>query len=95
LFTKRAVEDLTGIWEYTCDTWSDRQADKYYSLLIEACKEIASDHRKGKSYDELAEDMKGYVVQRHIIFLKRTAIKEVLVVRILHAHMDLRGKMKS
>jgi toxin ParE1/3/4 len=39
--TNQAVEDLSGIWQYTFDTWSERQADKYYSLLIDSFEEIA------------------------------------------------------
>jgi len=36
-FTNNAVKDLTDIWSYTLDTWSENQADKYYkpSLFIE------------------------------------------------------------
>jgi toxin ParE1/3/4 len=32
--TNKAVEDLTDIWNYTLENWSERQADKYYDLLI-------------------------------------------------------------
>ena len=28
--TNKAVEDLTEIWNYTYDKWSEYQADKYY-----------------------------------------------------------------
>ncbi len=31
LFTRKAVEDLTGIYEYTLEFWSESQADKYYN----------------------------------------------------------------
>ena len=34
--TKEAEEDLFQIWEYTVDTWSEEQADQYYSVLISA-----------------------------------------------------------
>lgn len=30
--TNRAVEDLTHIWNYTLDKWSENQADKYSSF---------------------------------------------------------------
>jgi hypothetical protein len=33
-FTNKAIEDISNIWEYTFDNWSEKQADKYYSLLI-------------------------------------------------------------
>ena len=32
--TKKAVDDLSEIWEYTYDTWSEKQADKYYGLSL-------------------------------------------------------------
>ena len=41
-FTKKAVEDLTNIWNYTFDNWSEKQADIYYNALIENCQIIAS-----------------------------------------------------
>ena len=33
-FTKKAKIDLEEIWEYTYETWSEKQADKYYNELI-------------------------------------------------------------
>ncbi len=91
-FSKRAVQDLAGIWEYTFDEWSERQADKYYSILIQACQEIAADSKKGKPYDEVAENVSGFLIYRHIILFKRISASEVLIVRILHAQMDLKSK---
>jgi toxin ParE1/3/4 len=35
--TNRAVEDLSKIWEYTLEVWSENQADKYYDMLISNC----------------------------------------------------------
>lgn len=39
--TNKAVEDLSKIWDYTFETWSENQADKYYEMLISNCQEIA------------------------------------------------------
>ena len=39
--TNKAVADLSKIWEYTFEIWSEKQADKYYDELISNCKEIA------------------------------------------------------
>jgi hypothetical protein len=33
--TNRAVADLTQIWNYTLDNWSENQADRYYKMLID------------------------------------------------------------
>ena len=32
--TKKAVNDLTTIWEYTFKEWSIEQANKYYGFLL-------------------------------------------------------------
>ncbi|MHA7865018.1 type II toxin-antitoxin system RelE/ParE family toxin [Flagellimonas marinaquae] len=37
----KAVEDLAGIWEYTIEKWSEQQADRYYNLLLDSCRDIA------------------------------------------------------
>ena len=39
--TQKAVEDLSKIWEYTFEVWSEQQADKYYNELISSCEVIA------------------------------------------------------
>lgn len=33
--TNQAVEDLTNIWEYTFEKWSEKQAEIYYKMLVE------------------------------------------------------------
>ena len=35
-FTNKAVEDLSDIWEYTAEAWSQKQADKYYEAGVPA-----------------------------------------------------------
>jgi toxin ParE1/3/4 len=40
--TKEAREDLFRIWEYTVDTWSEDQADNYFTTIISALERIAS-----------------------------------------------------
>ena len=47
-FTNKAVEDLTEIWNYTFEEWSEQQADKYYQLLIDNCNEITQNPALGK-----------------------------------------------
>ena len=91
-FSKKAVQDLADIWNYTLTEWSERQVDKYYSTLIQACQEIATNKKKGKSYENIAENIRGLLIFRHIILFKRISKTEILVVRILHAQMDLKSK---
>ncbi len=90
--TNKAVEDLADIWEYTYDTWSERQANKYYTLLLQACQEISNDPNKGKAYDEVAQGMMGYLAYRHFVMYRKISSNEILIIRILHSQMDLKSK---
>ena len=33
-FTNKAVEDLSGIWDYTYDIWSEKQAEWIKTVVI-------------------------------------------------------------
>ena len=41
ILTNKAVEDLSTIWNYTFETWSETQADKYYIMLLNSCRDIS------------------------------------------------------
>ena len=93
-FTRKAVEDLTGIWNYTADAWSESQADEYYGMLIAACRRIAENpSAAGRRYDEVAEGLFGVKAGRHILFYRSADSGGVEIVRILHERMDLKTKI--
>lgn len=93
-FTRKAVEDLTGIWNYTADTWSEAQADEYYGMLIDACRRVAENPiAAGRRYDEVAEGVFGVKAGRHILFYRSQDPDEVLIIRILHERMDLKARI--
>lgn len=93
--TKKAVEDLNNIWNYTIDKWSEKQADKYYSLLKEFCQEIADNPTVGKKYEGIADDLFGYKVNRHIIFYRVLKDQPIEITRILHGRMDLKNRINE
>jgi len=93
--SKKAVQDLSKIWDYTYEVWSENQADKYYELLIVSCQEISKSPDIGKNYDELEKDILGCKVGKHIIFYQKTKPKEILIVRILHERMDLKTRIEQ
>lgn len=88
--TNKAVEDLSKIWKYTFEVWSEQQADKYYGGLISNCQEIAENHEFGKSYDGISEQLLGMRVNRHIIFYRTLNENYVEITRILHERMDFK-----
>lgn len=93
-FTVKAVEDLTDIWNYTVDSWSEQQADTYYEMLISSCRKVACNPVLfGKEYNEIAEDLYGFKANKHIIFYRIITNGDVEIVRILHERMDLSNKL--
>jgi len=92
--TNSAVKDLSDIWNYTYNTWSESQADKYYKLILNACSAIAKKPEQGKVYEEIYPNLKGKKASKHIIFYRVMDDKSIEVTRILHERMELKNKLK-
>ena len=90
--TNKAVNDLSEIWDYSIETWSENQAEKYYELTFTSCSDLANNPKLGKSYDILTKGIFGYKSCEHIIFYSVKSKNEIEIVRILHAMMDLKSK---
>ncbi|TNF28937.1 MAG: type II toxin-antitoxin system RelE/ParE family toxin [Bacteroidetes bacterium] len=95
VLTKKAVQDLAEVWEYTFDKWSEKQADRYYESLISACSEIAENPMVGKKYEDVSPDLFGLLVGRHIIFYRLLATDHIEITRILHQRMDLKKRIEE
>jgi len=93
--TKKAIEDLSKIWDYTFEEWSEYQADKYYQMLIDNFNEISQNHDLGKNYEDIASTLFGFKAGKHIIFYRRINSTEIEITRILHEMMDLKKKIKE
>lgn len=92
-FTHKAIEDITSIWNYTFENWSEKQADTYYHLILQNCKEVANSPELGKNYSVITEGLLGFKTGRHIIFYKKINDNEVEIIRILHEQMDLKNRV--
>ncbi|MFY0631742.1 MAG: type II toxin-antitoxin system RelE/ParE family toxin [Flavobacteriaceae bacterium] len=92
-FTNKAVEDLTKIWGYTFEVWTEKQADKYYNELISSCQDIAENPGLGKNYDGISKQLLGMKANRHIIFYRTVNKNYVEITRILHERMDLKKRI--
>ena len=91
--TNKAVADLSKIWEYTFEVWSEKQADKYYDGLISNCEEIAENPDLGKKYKGISEQLLGLKSNRHIIFYRTLNENYVEITRVLHESMDLKKRI--
>ena len=95
-FSKKTLEDLSGIWNYTVDAWSVTQADKYYASLVEACQAIPQRNRHlDREYVEIVAGLYGFKFGKHIIFYRELEDGGFEVVRILHERMDLKRRIRE
>ncbi|MGK4568197.1 type II toxin-antitoxin system RelE/ParE family toxin [Flavobacterium sp. 3HN19-14] len=92
-FTRRALNDLIEIWDYTVETWSENQAEKYYNLIIASCMDLSDNPKLGKSYEILSLNVLGYKCGEHIIFYREISKNEIEIERVLHGMMDLKSKL--
>ncbi len=93
-FSNKAVEDLADIWNYTVETWSEAQADKYYTMLVDTCRKIADNPRPlGREYSEIMPGLFGFRTGKHIVFYRSLPDDTVEIVRILHECMDLKHRI--
>jgi toxin ParE1/3/4 len=91
--TNEAVKDLSGIWNYTFDNWSEKQADDYFHMLLACFQDIADNPKLGRNYDGIKSELLGYKASRHIIFYRKSINKPIEITRILHERMDLKNKL--
>ncbi|SRR5690606_141091 len=91
--SNKAVEDLSKIYEYTFEFWSEFQAEKYYSELIETSELLAENPNIGKIFEEINADIFRFPANKHIIFYRIIDKQKIEVVRILGADMDLKNRI--
>lgn len=95
VLTKKTLEDLTKIWDYSFEVWSESQADKYYHMIIDSCEELGAKKVIGKAYPEIHNEILGYRIGQHITFYRHIKGYKVEVTRILHARMDLKNRLSG
>jgi toxin ParE1/3/4 len=87
-YTNLALDDLEEIWKYTLETWSEKQADKYYFEIIDRCEELKFDFELTNDYSSILLELKGVKINRHLIFFRFSSNDVIEIVRILHEKMN-------
>ena len=82
VLTNKAVEDLSEIWDYTYEVWSENQAEKYYYELLDDCQELSKSQSLGKNYDEIHQVIFGYNSGQHVIFYRIINSEKIEITRI-------------
>ena len=86
--SQTATKDLESIWLFTKERWSERQADRYYQLIINEINVICSHPNAGLNYSHIRKGYSASKVKAHLIFYRFKSNK-IEIIRILHERMDL------
>lgn len=87
ILVPRARRDLAEVWNYTAETWSASQADRYLARLVSKINRLARPQPATRRCDDLYPGLWRVKSDSHLIFFL-LADNEVQVVRILHEQMD-------
>ncbi len=94
--SRKAEEDLEGIWLYTLGTWSKEQADRYLSLIFDEIEFLSINPKTGQDFDHIRKNYRHSKVKSHLIFYKHKKSNDIIeVIRILHERMDLENRISE
>ena len=93
ILRQKAIYDLNDIWDYTFEKWSEKQADKNYTIIKLACNTIGENPDIGKDYVGISKNLLGLKSGKHIIFYQVISDDRIEVIRILHEQMDLKNRI--
>ncbi|RZJ70481.1 type II toxin-antitoxin system RelE/ParE family toxin [Flavobacterium sp.] len=91
--TEAAYNDLSDIYFYTTEKWSEEQASKYFESII-AEIELFSEHpENAKQMSKVRIDFFYFRALLHYVFFKKND-DTIEVVRILHKMMDFSNHLE-
>jgi toxin ParE1/3/4 len=98
-FHPEAIEQQTNIWIYTCQNWSEEQANMYIDGLHDKLSIIAKDFTLLRSLpNNIHPQVKFFHYERHYVFLKiapNDCSESIQVLAILHDSMDISIKLRE
>jgi len=86
--SKASQDDLKQIKSYSYATWGIKRTQKYLTTIENTLETLVISPDLGKNRDELIAGLFSFKINKHIIFY-RCNDKELEVVRILHARMNI------
>lgn len=89
VFSPRARSDLAEIWDFTAGRWGADQADRYVGAIVATVDAVAAGEKTGRAVDRVRRGYRRIRSGSHLVFYRRGASAEVVVVRILHERMDV------
>jgi len=89
IISKKAIEDINNIWNYTAENWSMEQADRYYNLIYDEIEYIVQNFELAHDFSKIRKSYKYSKVKSHLIFFKKDKNNDIEIIRVLHERMNI------
>ncbi len=83
-----AAQDIEEILEQSLAEFGLAQTENYYDSLTNCLKLLADNPEMGRAADEIRPGYRRFPHKSHLVFYRVVRKHDILVVRILHHHMD-------
>ena len=93
--TEDAESDLREIWRYTCNRWSEKQADLYLDALKAGCERLATGEALCKTFPQIHPHLKSCRCEQHYLFFPQAENLPPVVIAFLHKRMDLLTRLQE
>ena len=91
--TRSAQADLRSIARFTQSQWGVRQRNAYLKEVDQVFRSLAKNPLMGRACDDIREGYRKFPHGAHVIYYKQSSEDELLIVRILHATMDVESNI--
>ena len=85
--SKEAANDIDDILSYSITHFGLEQTETYYQSLDNCLELLGNNPERGASVDDLRKGYRCFQHESHIVFYIPRE-HDILIVRILHRHMD-------
>lgn len=86
--SKAAAQDVADILEQSLVEFGLPQTESYFNSLQHCLQLLSENPEMGRGADEIRPGYRRFPHKSHLIFYRPTNKHDILVVRILHHHMD-------
>ncbi|SFR55612.1 type II toxin-antitoxin system RelE/ParE family toxin [Thiomicrospira sp. ALE5] len=90
----KAHDDLSDIWNYTCQQWGTAQAETYIRNIWQTIESLKSNYNASQHIDFVRTGYRKIQAGSHVIFFKPTTTS-ITIIRTLHQQMDIERHLVS
>jgi toxin ParE1/3/4 len=85
--SKSSRRDLLEIADHSAEQWDEAQAERYITQHFGAFRRLVDNTMLGRPCDSVRPRLQRKTQGKHVIYFRREASGDILVVRVLHERM--------